>query len=216
MHSTILLADDHVLLRNALASLINTFPGFNVINMAADGTEVMELIEKGPVPAIVVLDLNMPKMDGYDTADWLHKTHPEIKILVITMFDSEVPLIRLLQVGVCGFLKKDIHPDELKAALVSVATDGFYYSHETVGKIGILFKNSKDRNISIQKSLFSDVEINFLKLASTELTYKEIAKKMKLTPRIIDNCRDSLFNKLNVKSRVCLAIYAVKNGLVVF
>ncbi|MEP7107112.1 MAG: response regulator transcription factor [Ferruginibacter sp.] len=216
MVNTIILADDHILLRNALASLINTFAGFNVINMAGDGIELIKIIEEGYIPGIVVLDLNMPKLDGYDTAKWINEYHPEIKILILTMYDSEVALIRLLQVGVRGFLKKDIHPDELKAALNSVARDGFYYSHQTTGKLGNLFRKNSDNHGSIEKAILSDTEINFLKLASTELTYKEIALKMNLTPRIIDNFRDSLFDKLNVKSRVGLAIYAVKNGLVTF
>lgn len=216
MLNTILLADDHILLRNALANQINTFPGFNVVSMAGDGTEVIKLMEDGCVPSIVILDLNMPKMDGYDTTAWLYKTYPAIKILILTMYDSEVALIRLLKMGVRGFLKKDIHPDELKIALGAVAKDGFYYSHQTTGKLGNLFKKNNDKHTSIEKAILSDSEIDFLKLACTELTYKEIARTMSLTPRIIDNYRDALFDKLNAKSRIGLAIYAVKNGVVTF
>ncbi len=216
MHKTIILADDHVLLRNALASLINTFPDFHVLSMANDGTEVVKAIKEGYIPEIVILDLNMPKMDGYETAKWVHNNHPEIKILILTMYDSEIPLIRLLQVGVNGFLKKDIHPDELKYALTTVAHDGYYYSHQTTGKLGILFKKKNENNSSIEKAILSDAELEFIKLACTELTYKEIANTMNLTPRIIDNFRDSLFDKLNIKSRVGLAIYALKNGVVTF
>ena len=216
MVKTVILADDHILLRNALASLINTFPDFRVMNMAGDGTEVIKEIENGHVPDIAILDLNMPKMDGYDTARWLYDTHPKIKTLILTMYDSEIALIRLLQVGVRGFLKKDVHPEELKNALVSVAKDGFYYSHHTTGKLGTLFQKNGDYSSSVEKAMLSDAEINFLRLASTELTYKEIACKMNVTPRIIDNFRDLLFDKLDIKSRVGLAIYAVKHGVVTF
>jgi two-component system invasion response regulator UvrY len=216
MHKTIILADDHILLRNALESLINSFPEFNVITMAGDGIEVIHAIENGEIPDIVILDLSMPNMDGYETTSWLHKNYPKIKILILTMYDSEIALIRLLQLGVRGFLKKDIHPEELHKALLSVARDGFYYSHQATGKLGTLFKKNSDNHTSIDKSILSDAEINFLKLACTEYTYKEIASQMKLTPRIIDNYRDSLFDKLNIRSRVGLAIYAVKNGMVTF
>lgn len=216
MNKTIIIADDHILLRDALASIINTFPGFNVINLASDGSELIKVIEQGSVPDIVILDLNMPKMDGYDTARWLNENYPGIKILILTMYDTEVPLIRLLKLGVRGFLKKDIHPDELKYALLSVAQDGFYYSHQTMGKLATLFKKNNDKNTSVEKAILSDIEIEFLKFASTEMTYKEIAVAMNLTPRIIDNYRDTLFDKLDVKSRVGLAIYAVKNGVVTF
>src|SRR5437868_10251572 len=100
----IILVDDHVLLRDALASLINSFDGFNVIDVAANGKDLIIAIENGNVPNLVVLDLNMPGMDGYETTKWLHKTLPDIKILILTMFDSEIALIRLLQEGVRGFL----------------------------------------------------------------------------------------------------------------
>lgn len=216
MHKTIILADDHILLRDALVNLINTFPEFTVIKVAADGTEVVKEIQAGTVPDMVVLDLAMPKMDGFETAAWLKMNHPQVRIVVLTMYDSEIALIRLLQVGVRAFLKKDIHPTDLKIALLSVASDGYFYSHQTTAKLGSLFEKSNDNHHSVDKSLLTDKEIKFIKYACSELTYKEIAMEMKLTPRIIDNYRDSLFDKLNVKSRVGLALYAVKNGVVSF
>lgn len=215
MINTVILADDHILIRDAIASLINTFPEFNVIALARDGIEVTSIIKEGCIPGIVILDLNMPKMDGYETAKWLRDNHPEIKILILTIFDTEIALIRLLQLGVKGFVKKDIHPDELKSALQSVSREEFYYSHQSIGKLGTLFKKNKDNHLPIEKAILSDTELSFIKMACTELTYKEIAKAMKLTPRMIDSFRDSLFAKLNVKSRVALAIYAVKNGVII-
>jgi len=216
MNNAIILADDHILLRDALAKLINSFPQFSVIAVSANGREVIKTIEGGKVPDIVVLDLNMPIVDGFETAAWLKANHPQIKILILTMYDSEIALIRLLQVGVRGFLKKDIHPLELKDALLAVSDNGYYYSHQTTGKLGSLFGKNTDTKATLEKSILSDVEITFMKYACSEMTYKEIALKMNLTPRIIDNYRDSLFDKLDVKSRVGLAIYAVKNGVVTF
>ena len=216
MNNTIIMADDHVLLRDALASLINSFPQFSVIKVAANGAELIQIIQDGDVPNIVLLDLNMPKMDGFETASWLKVHHPDIRILVLTMYDSEIALIRLLQVGVRGFLKKDIHPLELRNALLAVSENGYYYSHQTTGKLGSLFQKTNDSKSPIEKSFLNEVEITFIKYACSEMTYKEIAMKMNLTPRVIDNYRDSLFDKLDVKSRVGLAIYAVKNGLVTF
>ena len=216
MDSTIILADDHILLRDALSTLINSFPKFSVISLASNGAEVIKAIEENKIPDIVILDLNMPVMDGYDTAAWLKTNHPAIKILILTMYDSEIALIRLLQVGVKGFLKKDIHPTDLRTALIAVAANGYYYSHQTTGKLAAVFEKHWENKSSIEKSILSEMEINFIKFACTEMTYKEIALKMKLTPRIIDNYRDCLFDKLDVKSRVGLAIYAVKHGVVTF
>jgi two-component system invasion response regulator UvrY len=212
----VILVDDHVLLRDALASLINTFDECHVMNVAGNGKELLKEITNGNKPHIVLLDLNMPEMDGYETAQWLHDNHPKIGVLILTMYDSEIALIRLLQLGVKGFLKKDVHPDELRAALLSVANGDYHYSHGVTGKLATLFQTNHANNSSLDKAILNDVEIEFLKLASTDMTYKEIADIMKLTPRVIDNHRDALFIKLNVKSRVGLAIYAIKNGIVTF
>jgi two-component system, NarL family, invasion response regulator UvrY len=208
----LILADDHILLRDALASLINNFEEFTVVATAGNGEEVIQQIENGCNAAIVLMDLNMPKMDGYETAKWLAQYHPAIKIVILTMYDSEIALIRLLQAGVQGFLKKDIHPEELKNALLTVAAGDYYYSNHTTTKITSLFRKQS----ALQKSILNDTEIEFLKLASTDMTYKEIAQAMHMTPRNIDTYRDALFTKLEVKSRVGLAIYAVKNGVVTF
>ncbi|MEJ7611685.1 MAG: response regulator transcription factor [Ferruginibacter sp.] len=212
----IFLADDHVLLRDALATLINKFPDCKVTGVASNGKEVLHAFERGTLPDMVILDLNMPEMDGYETAEWLKTHHPEIKILVLTMYDSEVALIRLLQTGVRGFLKKDVHPADLEAAILSVAKDGYYYCNSATGKLATFFYKNSAGQSSIEKGLLTEKEILFLKLASTDLTYKEIASKMNITARAIDGYRDGLFEKLDVKSRVGLAIFAVKNGIVVF
>jgi DNA-binding NarL/FixJ family response regulator len=186
------------------------------MNVAGNGKELLKEIANGNKPHIILLDLNMPEMDGYETAQWLQKNHPQIGVLILTMYDSEIALIRLLQLGVRGFLKKDVHPDELKSAIISVAHGDYHYSHGVTGKLATLFQTNHANNLSLDKSILTDVEIEFLRLASTDMTYKEIADIMKLTPRVIDNHRDSLFVKLNVKSRVGLAIYAIKNGIVTF
>ena len=212
----VILADDHNLLRDALAVLINSFEECKVIAVADNGIELKKQIGQGNIPDLVLLDLNMPVMDGYDCAKWLQEYYPGIKILTLTMYDSEIALIRLLQLGVRGFLKKDIHPEELRTALLAVADSGYYYSHTTTGKLASFFQKSHSSQSSIEKALLNETEIRFLKMASTDLTYKEIAQQMQMTPRAIDGYRDALFDKLEVKSRVGLAIYAVKNGIVTF
>jgi len=212
----IMLADDHILLRDALANYFSNFNEIQISSVACSGKDVIEKISSGPEPDLVVLDLNMPEVDGFDTARWLKNNKPHIKILVLTMYNSEIALIRLLQDGVRGFLKKDVHPDILKAALISIAEDGYYYCNDTTGKLASLFNRSQSNQKFIERAMLSEREIEFLKFVSSDLTYKEIAHQMKITPRAIDGYRDSLFDKLEVKSRVGLALYAVKNGIVTF
>ncbi|HOZ78937.1 MAG TPA: response regulator transcription factor [Ferruginibacter sp.] len=213
---SLILADDHILLRDALANLISTFPGFKVNGLASDGKEVMACIKKCGVPDIIILDLNMPNMDGYETTRWLAQNYPHVKILILTMYDSDIALIRLLQEGVRGFLKKDINPDELRHALEIVVDQGYYYTNTTSNKIAALFKKSKGESSGLQKNSLTETEIEFLKLASTDMTYKEIAMQLNLSTRVVDNYREGLFEKLNVRSRVGMAIYAIKNGIVSF
>lgn len=210
------LADDHVLLRSALANLINDFENYNVIADVSTGRELIDKIEAGAVPDIVLMDLNMPDMGGYETSAWLKSNYPSIHVLMLTMYDSEPVLIRLLQAGVKGFLKKDIHPEELKFALHSVIKSGYYYSNTTSDKLAGLFRKKQDNSTTLDKALLTDPEIQFLRLVSTDLTYKEIALEMNLNPRSVDNMRDNLFEKLTVKSRVGLALYAIRHGIITF
>jgi len=208
------LVDDHLLLRNALAGLIDSFGDCRVIHQSGNGKEITKAITDGVIPDVVVMDLNMPEMDGFETAQWLQQNFPKIYVLMLTMFDSELSLIRLLQTGVRGFLKKDIHPSELKFAIQSVMQSGYYYSNNTTGRLVNLFKNKHDGSMPLNNMVLSDQEVQFLKLACSDLTYKEIAQKLGLNPRTIDTLRDHLFIKLDVKSRVGLAMVAIKNGIV--
>lgn len=207
------IADDHVLLRNALAALINNSGQCKVIFETSNGIELIQKIKEEQEPDVVILDLNMPEMDGYQTASYLQAKHPDVKVLMLTMYDSELILIRLLKAGVRGFMKKDIHPSELLFAVQSVHENGFYYSAQTSSKLAGLFRD-KDDNPILNRIMLTETEIEFLKLSCTEMTYKEIAAAMKINPRAIDGLRDTLFTRLDIKSRVGLAMYAIKHGVV--
>lgn len=210
------MADDHVLLRNALASLINTFGDCQVIHQCGNGNELKEKLTTGNLPDVLLLDLNMPEVNGFETAEWMQQNHPDIHVLMLTMYDSELTMIRLLKLGVKGFLKKDIHPSELKFAIHSVMESGYYYSNHITGKLVNLFRNSSENYFSIHKALLGEQELHFLNLICSDFTYKEIAQRMNLNPRAIDTLRDQLFQKLDVKSRVGLAMVAIKHGLATF
>jgi two-component system invasion response regulator UvrY len=211
----IALAEDHVLLRNALAALINTFEKCSVIIEASTGNELISRIEAGVIPDIILLDLSMPGFDGYETAKWLQMNRPEIHILMLTMYDTEPAMLRMLQVGVKGFLKKDISPSELRSAITSVMQIGYYYTNDTTGKLINLFRKSQEQSVLV-KSMLTEMEMRFLKWVCTELTYKEIAKEMHVNVRAIDNLRDNLFGKLEVKNRVGLVMYSIRHGIQTF
>jgi two-component system invasion response regulator UvrY len=207
------LVENHIMMRDMLADAIKTLDEFTVSLVAENGKEFIEKLNPSSMPEILLLDLNMPVMNGHETIHWLLKNHPEIKILILTMYDPE-SLIHLIKSGVRGFLKKAGTPAEVKIALQSVLTTGTYCSSAVSSRLFSLMKDLGTKNSFWGTIILNEWEISFLKHVATELTYKEIAQKMKLSPRTVDNYRDSLFMKLNVKSRVGLAVYAIKSGIV--
>jgi two-component system, NarL family, invasion response regulator UvrY len=207
------LVDDHILIRDALASAIKSFDEFDVSLLAENGKDFISKLNNTNIPEILILDLNMPEMDGHETIYWLLKNHPEIKILVLSMYDAE-SLIHLIKVGVRGFVKKGAPPSELKHAIQSILTTGTYCSTSVTSRLFSMMKDLGTKNSYWGTIILNECEIAFLKLVATELTYKEIAQKMKVSPRTVDNYRDALFLKLNVKSRVGLVVYAIKSGIV--
>jgi len=215
MKTKIALADDHVLLRNGLANLLKDHD-YQVIFEADNGAEFIDKLKTSAIPDIVLMDINMPKMDGYDTAQWLKKNYPDIKVLALSMYDDENAIIRMLKAGARGYILKDSDPAELKFAIHSLLTKGFYHSELVTGKlIHTINHLDEPENSSVKNVLgLNEREIEFLKLVCTEMTYKEIAEQMCLSPRTIDGYRDALFEKLNLKSRVGLVLFAIKNGIV--
>jgi two-component system, NarL family, invasion response regulator UvrY len=210
----VVLADDHVLLRNGLAGLVNSFDNYEVIFEADNGLDFQKKLSKDKMPDLVLMDINMPEMDGYATAQWLKQNYPLVKVMALSMYDNENAIIRMFKAGAKGYILKDSDPAELKAALDSIIKKGYYYSELVTGKL-IHSINKLDEDVDMKNLVqLNDREIEFLKLACTEMTYKEIADKLFLSPRTIDGYRDALFEKLNIKTRVGLAMYAIKNGFV--
>jgi DNA-binding NarL/FixJ family response regulator len=206
------IADDHTLLRKALGKLINSFDDYVVLFEADNGKEIKNKIAQHIVPDLVLLDVNMPEMDGFETAGWLNKNYPKIKILALSMFSDEKTIIKMLRLGAKGYILKNIDPDELKNALDSVMKKNFYLSDYISGKI--ISGLHKDVDRSDEPEPLTQREKDFLRLICTEITYKDIAAKMYVSPRTVDEYRNNLFEKLKVKSRVGLVMYAIRNGLV--
>jgi two-component system, NarL family, invasion response regulator UvrY len=208
---TVAIADDHGLLRTALARLVNSFDDYSVLFEAGNGKELKARIQQHIIPDVVMLDVNMPEMDGFETAQWLNKNHPQIKILALSMLSDEKTIIKMFRVGAKGYLLKNTDPEELKAALRTLVDKNFYLSDYVSEKLvsGLNFDSDKDD----KEIVLNEKEREFLRLTCSELSYKEIAAQMFLSVRTIDDYRASLFNRLNVHSRVGLVMYAIRNGI---
>lgn len=208
----ILIVDDHLLFASSLEKLIHTFDGFQVLYKASNGIDLQAYFKQYKKrPDVILLDVNMPVMDGFETVTWLKENYPEIRVLVLTMEDDEDIMIKMIRGGANGYLLKDINPENLKSALNEVIDKGFYYT-EQINEILLDIIQGKGK--PNQKSPFKENEIIFIKLACTEKTYKEIADEMCLSPKTIDGYRQELFSKLNIKNRVGLVLYAIKNNFV--
>jgi len=216
MSITIALADDHVLLRNGLANLLRELD-YEVVFEADNGKQFLEKLKTFPYPQIVLMDINMPLMDGYETTLYLKNNYPDIKVLALSMYDDEYAVIRMIRNGAKGYILKDSDPAELKTALIDISTKGFYHSDLVTGTLIHTLNHLDDpESASVMESYkLTDREIELLKFMCTELTYKEIADQMMVSPRTIDGYRDQLLEKLECKSRVGLVLFAIKHGLVI-
>ncbi|MFN4007800.1 MAG: response regulator [Chitinophagaceae bacterium] len=207
----IALVDDHALLRNGLASLINSFDGFKVIFEADNGKQMIDKFAQGQQPDLVLMDINMPEMDGFQSTLWLKDNQPQVKVLVLSMLDNDTAIIRMLRYGAKGYILKDSRPEIFKDAINSIIQKGFYMNELVTGRLVHLVH--MDSNTTLVQ--LTDKEIEFLKQCCSEKSYKEIAVAMNITPRAVEALRANVFEKIDTSNRVGAVLYAIKNGIVV-
>lgn len=212
----IALVDDHLLLRNGLAVVINSYQDYRVVFEAGNGIEFIQKLKENELPDIVLLDISMPYMNGYETAEWIKKNYPSIKILVLSMLDDERSIIRMLQFGARGYITKGSDPKELKTALDTLSKKDMYFNQlvyqNLVGNIRNQLAEPLDDSIILMG--LKEKEKDFLRRTCSDKSLKEIAADMYLSPRTIDDYRDTLFEKLQVTSRTGLVLFAIRAGLV--
>jgi DNA-binding NarL/FixJ family response regulator len=205
---TVVICEDHTLLSQAIAGVVEGFDNFEVLYLCKNGAELIEnLALDNRVPDIVLMDVNMPIMNGIETTKWLNDYYPTISVLALTVEEDENTILRMIRSGAKGYLLKDVDKKTLEKALHKIIETGFYHSHNVAD---VLMNSFTGRSYEVQ---LKEQEIEFLKLLCTESTYREIAEYMKLSPKTIDGYRDSLFIKLDVKNRIGLVLYAVKHKI---
>lgn len=205
------LVDDHQLFLKSLSLLLESFKGYEVIMEASNGKDLQEKLKgRKTLPDIILVDVNMPVMNGVETTKWLTENHPEIKPVALSMNADDNAIISMFKAGCCGYLLKDTHPNELEKALDEINRKGYY--NADAGNINFrrLLMKSEEKE---EKNL-TDRERTFLKYACSDLTYKQIAAEMHLSERTIDGYREALFKKMNVQSRVGLCLEALRRELV--
>ena len=212
---SIAIVDDHRLMRAGLANMIAGFKGYKVILEAENGKRFIEALKPNKPPSIVLLDINMPEMDGYETAQWIRKNLPDTKMIALSMYDNDYAIIQMLKNGCHGYLLKNSEPMLLYTAFNEIKKYG-YFSNDMVSDklIHYIGDESTLKKQQDQLNQLTEKEKAFMGWVCTDKTYKEVALELRLNPRAVDSLRDQLFVKLDVKSRVGLAMIALKHGIV--
>lgn len=211
MNVTIGIVDDHQLFLKSLSLLLESFGEYEVIVEALNGHDLQQKMKGSrKAPDLMLIDVDMPRMNGIDTAKWLSTTHPATRLIALSMNDTEYQVIDMLRAGCCAYLLKDTHPTELEKALKEVRQKGYYNADShNINYRRLLMKSDEGPPLSV-----SSKEQAFLSLACSDLTYKEIAGAMNMSERTIDGYRETLFHKFEVQSRVGLCIEAIRKGFV--
>jgi len=212
----IALVDDHKLFRKGLISLIEVaYRDCEILFEADNGLDLQKKIKSTPPPDIILMDVSMPGMDGFASVQWLKEHYPDISVLVVSMVEKEETIVRMLKLGVKGYVCKDVEPHELGEALHAIRHKGYYYTDFITGKlVHALRDDTAPQPKQNGVAQVNEQERKFLQLACSELTYQEIADKMFLSPKTIDGYRHALFEKLQVRSRVGLVMYAIRHQMV--
>ncbi|WP_428328733.1 response regulator [Mucilaginibacter sp.] len=206
----IAIVDDHTLFRSGVAALMNEFDELTVLFEAENGQHMQQQLARYPLPGVILMDINMPLVDGYEATKWIKDNHPQIKVLALSMFEDDKAVIKMLQSGASGYVLKESKPRELLQAIKAINEKGTYINEMVTGK---LMRSVTDKD---EGPNFTKKELDFLKFCCSELTYKEIADQMYVSPRTVDNYRESLFLKLGLKTRTGLVLYAIQNEIFKF
>ncbi|RYD57559.1 MAG: response regulator transcription factor [Sphingobacteriales bacterium] len=206
---SIAIADDHMLFRKGVVEIVSGFEGMRIVAEAGDGHELIALLtDRKDPPDLCLLDIRMPRMNGYDVLPVLKQNWPSIRVLVVSMYDHDYSVLSMLRMGASGFINKDISPEELEHAIRTAHQTGYYHSDIQPDMMaGIIYQHKKN------KAHLSKRELEFLHYCCSEMNYETIAQKLNISVRTVDGYRESLFRKLNIHTRAGLVVFAMQSGL---
>lgn len=205
----IAVADDHAMMREGLIKQLEADKKIEVVIKAKNGLDLLQQLSDSEIlPDVAVIDVNMPVMDGFTLSEELKQNYPQIRILVLSAFISEYNVALMINNGVCGYLSKDCSPTEFRRAIHSIQETGWYYSKLAPER---LFKSLQ--GASIKAINIPDREMEFLKLCCTDLSYGQIADVMGISTSTLNGTKERLSDRLNIRTRTGLVLFAVKSGI---
>jgi DNA-binding NarL/FixJ family response regulator len=202
----VVLADDHELVRSGIKALLSMVDGVEVIAEASDGSELVALVDSLK-PDLVMTDISMPGMDGITAISEIHRRHPDVKLLVLSMYDTVDFVKRAVASGACGYLMKDAPPFELEQAVRSVMATGSYYSPAIAQRLLQPSEPTADDELTQR-------QVEILRLIAQGRASKEIAFELGLSPKTVDVHRARIMDRLQLNDIASLTRYAVRKGLV--
>ncbi|SRX55262.1 response regulator transcription factor [Aequorivita sp. CIP111184] len=207
MNYSVVVVDDHFLLSQAIGGLVQGFNNFKVSYLCKNGQELLDKFENPlNIPDLVLMDIKMPILNGIETTEQLRKKYPNVKVLALSIEEDEYTILKMLRAGAKGYLMKDTKKDILEEALLQVIENGHYYTN-TVSQI-LMESLEKETDTELKEK-----EIEFIKLACTEMNYKQISEVMFCSYKTVEGYRDSLYKKLGIKNRIGLVLFAIHHNM---
>ncbi len=208
----IAVADDHILFRKSLKLLISSFGNMEVVAGASNGKELLEKLETVSAD-ILLLDLQMPEMDGFETCRRVNESYPDIKILVITLRDDAETIREVMKLGVHGYFTKNTDPFELKNAILKLNDDGFYFEKSLTSIIEDILDYPSLELETEEPLVFSDREMEIIRLTLKEYSGSEIAVKLSISPKTVEKHKRNLMGKVGSKNFIGVITYALLHDL---
>lgn len=209
-----MIADDHKIFRKGVVFSLSDYPELALVGEAENGKQIIELLE-GIKPDVILMDLKMPEMDGIEATQYIHERFPDIRVLILSMFDDEKFIVHLMENGAAGYLLKNSEPDEIKNAITGAVMNGYYFTDLVNRAMLKKIVTHKQFKPTFKNEIqLTDRELEVLHLICEEHTAPEIAKMVYLSPRTIEGIRGKLIEKIGVKNTAGLVMYAVRNGLI--
>ncbi|MBC7903836.1 MAG: response regulator transcription factor [Gemmatimonadaceae bacterium] len=216
MPSTIslVIADDHEIFRDGLALMLSKQKHFELVGQAEDGNELMEIAAE-KLPDVILTDIKMPRMDGIDATRRLLAVYPKMKFIALSMFDEENLIVEMLEAGAKGYLLKNADKTEIIEAIEQVAAGhSFYCKHTSIKLASMIVKSKFNPYRKVEPVVFSDRELEVIRLICRQDTTQQIGDKLFLSKRTVEGYRTRILEKMNVRNTAGVVIYALKNGLV--
>lgn len=205
--------DDQLLFRKGILSLLEEFDELKIVLEASNGRELLDKIKMQEVD-VVLLDLEMPVLNGIETTEILKKKYPEIKIVILTLHNNDAFVVELLRKGAHGFLLKDNDIETVVNAIFSVYVNGVYFNPQISQKLIKGLVQGDTISPLFTAASFSSIELQVIDLICKEHSSKEIASVMNVSARTVDGYIEKIFEKTNARNRIGIVMYAVKHGIV--